>query len=214
MPETLVPTPDGRRLPRRFADFATFGEALDYAAQGVRGLNFHDPRGTLMRAYPFAELRHDAIAIAHRLIAARRQAGRPDRAGRRDRPRIRRAVLRRDLCRRLAGAAAAADQLRRQAKLYRPARGRSSKAPTPSMLLYPAELADMAGAAAEAAACKGLDWETSPRRRARRRRRCPTAEPGRHRLSAIFERLDPLPARRRHHPSRAAQQPRRARPSA
>jgi len=46
------------------------GEALDYAASGVRGLNFHDARGTLTRAYPFAELRRDALAMAYRLIAA------------------------------------------------------------------------------------------------------------------------------------------------
>ena len=50
--ETLVPTPNEDVLPRRYADFATFGEALDYAASGSRGLNFHDPRGTLVRPYP------------------------------------------------------------------------------------------------------------------------------------------------------------------
>ncbi|WP_203310627.1 fatty acyl-AMP ligase [Sphingomonas beigongshangi] len=67
---TSTPTPTLDELPRRFADFTTLGEALDYAAQGRRGLNFHDARGTLARAYPFAELRDDAIAMAHRLIAA------------------------------------------------------------------------------------------------------------------------------------------------
>src|SRR3546814_17053428 len=46
------------------------GEALDDAARGRRGLNFHDARGTLRRAYPFSELRADAIGMAHRLIAA------------------------------------------------------------------------------------------------------------------------------------------------
>ncbi|MCP3734875.1 fatty acyl-AMP ligase [Sphingomonas sp. RP10(2022)] len=65
-----TPTPTLDALPRRYADFATLGEALDYAATGVRGLNFHDARGTLARAYPFAELRDDAVAMAHRLIAA------------------------------------------------------------------------------------------------------------------------------------------------
>ena len=65
-----APTPTLDALPRRFADFATLGEALDYAATGVRGLNFHDTRGTLARPYPFAELRSDAIAAAYRLIAA------------------------------------------------------------------------------------------------------------------------------------------------
>ena len=65
-----APTPTLDALPRRYADFATLGEALDYAASGSRGLNFHDARGTLARAYPFAELREDAIAAAYRLIAA------------------------------------------------------------------------------------------------------------------------------------------------
>ncbi|MGN6279994.1 MAG: AMP-binding protein, partial [Sphingomonas sp.] len=67
---TIAPTPTEDALPRRFSDFATLGEALDYAASGVRGLNFHDPRGCLLRAYPFAELRQDALATAYRLIAA------------------------------------------------------------------------------------------------------------------------------------------------
>ncbi len=65
----LVPTPNEDDLPRRFSNFATFGDALDYAAQGQRGMNFHDPRGTLKRVYPYRELRDDALAMAHRLIA-------------------------------------------------------------------------------------------------------------------------------------------------
>ncbi|WP_374127708.1 MULTISPECIES: fatty acyl-AMP ligase [unclassified Sphingomonas] len=64
-----MPTPTHDDLPRRFADFETLGEALDYAAAGVRGLNFHDARGNLARAYPFAELRTDALDTALRLIA-------------------------------------------------------------------------------------------------------------------------------------------------
>jgi fatty-acyl-CoA synthase len=70
VPETLLPTPTADELPRRFADFDTLGDALDYAARGVRGLNFHDPRGVLVRAYPYSELRSDALAAAWRLIAA------------------------------------------------------------------------------------------------------------------------------------------------
>lgn len=65
-----VPTPTDDSHPRRLADFATLGEALDYAAEGVRGLNFHDARGNLTRPYSFAELRRDAKAQAYRLIAA------------------------------------------------------------------------------------------------------------------------------------------------
>src|SRR3546814_14748705 len=48
-PDGLVPTPTECAQPRRFSDFATVGEALDYAAQGSRGLNFHDPRGHLVQ---------------------------------------------------------------------------------------------------------------------------------------------------------------------
>jgi len=71
----LTSTPSDDGLPRRYADFATLGEALDYAARGGRGLNFHDPRGNLVRPYPFAELRDDAIGIADRLIARGMQPG-------------------------------------------------------------------------------------------------------------------------------------------
>src|SRR5688572_19899918 len=66
-PEGYTPTLD--RLERRIADFATLGEALDYAAKGNRGMNFHDARGTLVRAYPYSELRDDALAHARRFIA-------------------------------------------------------------------------------------------------------------------------------------------------
>ena len=65
-PPGATPTVDG--LVRRLADFATLGDALDYAARGRRGLNFHDARGTLTRAYPFAELRTDSLVMAQRLI--------------------------------------------------------------------------------------------------------------------------------------------------
>ncbi len=65
----LAPTPTDDALPRRFADFASMGDALDYAARGRRGLNFHDPRGTLVRAYSYADLRTDAHACAARLMA-------------------------------------------------------------------------------------------------------------------------------------------------
>ncbi len=69
---TLSPpgyTPTLDRLKRRIADFATLGEALDYAAKGNRGMNFHDARGTLIRSYPYSELRQDALAHANRFLA-------------------------------------------------------------------------------------------------------------------------------------------------
>jgi fatty-acyl-CoA synthase len=64
-----MPTPTLDSLPRRFSDFATLGAALDYAADGARGLNFHDMRGNLARAYSFSEMRKDALAMAYRLIS-------------------------------------------------------------------------------------------------------------------------------------------------
>ena len=62
-------TPTLDILDRRIADFDTLGEALDYAARGHRGMNFHDARGTLLRAYPYSELREDALAHARRFMA-------------------------------------------------------------------------------------------------------------------------------------------------
>src|SRR6185295_10136627 len=67
--EALQPTPTDDELPRRYADFATMTEALDYVAQGKKGMNFHDARANLARVYPYAELREDAIRVAHRLKA-------------------------------------------------------------------------------------------------------------------------------------------------
>ncbi|HVL79833.1 MAG TPA: fatty acyl-AMP ligase [Sphingomicrobium sp.] len=73
-PETCALAPPGATatlddLPRRLADFATLGEALDYAARGRRGMNFHDARGNLACAYSFADLREDSLANAQRFIA-------------------------------------------------------------------------------------------------------------------------------------------------
>jgi fatty-acyl-CoA synthase len=69
-PELTPPgaTPTLDDLPRILAEFETIGEALDYAAKGRRGLNFHDARGSLTRAYPYSELRDDALVQARRLI--------------------------------------------------------------------------------------------------------------------------------------------------
>lgn len=54
MADSLKPTPIHDDLPKRFADCDTLGQALDYAAKGERGFNFHDARGNLIRPYPFA----------------------------------------------------------------------------------------------------------------------------------------------------------------
>jgi fatty-acyl-CoA synthase len=66
-PFGATPTLDSH--PRRVSDFATLGEALDYAAGGERGMNFHDARGTLLRAYTYTELRRDALDYAARFVA-------------------------------------------------------------------------------------------------------------------------------------------------
>ncbi len=65
----LTPTPNDCDLPRRGSDFATFNEAIDYAARSDKGLNFHDMRGTLERVYPYAQMREDALEAAYRLVA-------------------------------------------------------------------------------------------------------------------------------------------------
>jgi fatty-acyl-CoA synthase len=159
VPETLVPTPTADVLPRRFADFATLGEALDYAAQGVRGLNFHDPRGVLVRAYTFAELRRDALAAAWRLIAA----------GVKPKDRIALVAETGPEFAALFFGAVYAGAWPVPLPLPTSFGGRDSyidqlqvqlESSDPTHLFYPAELSSMAGAAAEAVGVKGLDWES------------------------------------------------------
>ncbi|MFT4026781.1 MAG: fatty acyl-AMP ligase [Novosphingobium sp.] len=156
---TLTPTPNEDPHPRRYSDFATFGEALDYAAKGVRGLNFHDPRGTLTRVYPFSELREDALAAARRLIA------------RGIRPGDRVALVAEtgpDFAALFCGAVYAGawpvplplptsfgakdsyiDQLAVQLA-----------SSDPCVLFYPGEIESMAGAAAARQGCDGVSWES------------------------------------------------------
>ena len=71
----LAPTPTFDALPYRRADFGTLGEALDYAARGEKGFNFHNARADLVRAYSYAELARDARARALRLMADGVQPG-------------------------------------------------------------------------------------------------------------------------------------------
>ena len=65
----LTPTPTRNTLPLRFADFDTLTDALDYAALGSTGCNFHDARGELTLALAFADLRRDALDLARRFGA-------------------------------------------------------------------------------------------------------------------------------------------------
>ncbi len=73
----LTPTPNDCELPRIRAQFATFNDAIDYAARSRKGLNFHDMRGELACVYPYSQMREDAQAMARRLVAA--GIGREDR---------------------------------------------------------------------------------------------------------------------------------------
>ncbi|PTQ09441.1 acyl-CoA synthetase [Sphingomonas oleivorans] len=152
-------TPTLDTLPRRFSDFETVGEALDYAAMGVRGLNFHDARGTLVRAYPFAELRTDALANADRLIARGVVPG--DRIALIAETGAEFAALffgviyagawpvPLPLPTSFGGREAYIDQLAVQLA-----------SSDPKMLFYPGEIAQMAGAAASAKGIEGIEWET------------------------------------------------------
>jgi len=153
----LAATPTDDDLPRRFADFATLGDALDYAARGVRGLNFHDARGSLVRPYPFSELRRDALAQARRLVAAGIQPG--DRIALIAETGTEFASLffgtvyagawpvPLPLPTSFGGAQSYIDQLRVQLTSC-----------DPVMLIYPAELGAMCGEAARIVGVDGVDW--------------------------------------------------------
>ena len=73
----VTPTAPNRAIRR--ADFATLTEALDFAASGETGLNFHDLRGKLVLALPYAALRAEALEVARGLLASGLQPG--DRVG-------------------------------------------------------------------------------------------------------------------------------------
>jgi fatty-acyl-CoA synthase len=63
------PTPLESGIPENRGHFPTLCEALDYAAKGRTGANFYDARASLIRPYPWAELRSDALGVARRLVA-------------------------------------------------------------------------------------------------------------------------------------------------
>ncbi|MBC7160222.1 MAG: fatty acyl-AMP ligase [Porphyrobacter sp.] len=155
----LIPTPNDCPLPRRRADFATFAEAIDYAARSRKGLNFHDARGVLSRVYRYSEMREDALAMARRLVAA--GVAKNDRVALIADTAPEFAALfcaavyagawpvplplpttfggRENYIEQLAGQLASAD---------------------PAILLYPPELADMAAAAAARQGCDAADWDS------------------------------------------------------
>ena len=73
----------------------------------------------------------------------------------------------------------------------------------PALFLFPEELADFGQGAADSAGARSRTWESLAEVEPADGE-LPTADRRRYRLSPIFERLDPLPARRRGHSPRAA----------
>lgn len=161
----LTPTPNDCDLPRIRAQFATFNEAIDYAARSKKGMNFHDMRGQLLRVYPYSEMRADGIEMARRLVAAGIQ------------PEDRVALIAEtgaDFAAAFCGCVYAGawpvplplpttfggkesyiDQLAVQLS-----------SSDPRMLLYPAEIGEMAGAAAQRQGCTGTSYEDFVQREA------------------------------------------------
>jgi fatty-acyl-CoA synthase len=64
----IFPTPTRHQLPFRAADFNTLTEALDYAARGDTGFNFHSGRKGIYAALPYRVLREQAIELAKKLL--------------------------------------------------------------------------------------------------------------------------------------------------
>lgn len=62
------PTPTSSGLKRRFGDFSTLPEALDYAAQGQSGINFYSAKGVLLESLPYSKLRLQALEVARKLL--------------------------------------------------------------------------------------------------------------------------------------------------
>ena len=155
---TPMPTPNDCDLPRRRSDFATFAEAIDYAARSEKGLNFHDMRGTLERVYPYSEMRADAMKAARQFAAMGIAKG--DRVA-------------------LVAETGAEFAALFCGCIYAGAWPVPLPLPTgfggkegyieqlsvqldsgdPKILIYPAEIAEMAGAAAERQGCEGQSWE-------------------------------------------------------
>src|SRR3954464_5196496 len=156
-PPGATPTID--TLPRRLADFGTVGEALDYAAQGRRGLNFHDARGSLTRAYTFTELREDALSHAQRFIRLGIKPGDRIAMVAETGPEFASCFFGAvyagawpvplPLPTSFGGRGAYVEQL-----------GVPLKSADPTLFLYPANLADFAKAAAGRAGVRSRDWES------------------------------------------------------
>ncbi|GHF25263.1 acyl-CoA synthetase [Kordiimonas sediminis] len=65
---SVTPTLDST-LPRRYSDFDTLVDALEYAARGIRGANFYNARGDLVESLTWKEVRERAVVIGRKLVA-------------------------------------------------------------------------------------------------------------------------------------------------
>ncbi|NKI36002.1 fatty acyl-AMP ligase [Wenzhouxiangella sp. XN79A] len=65
----MKPTPTQNSLPLKTSGYRSLAEALDYAAQGTTGCNFHNGRGQLTSVLTYGELRERARETALRLTA-------------------------------------------------------------------------------------------------------------------------------------------------
>ena len=163
--KTLKPTPIDCPLPRRRSDFATFADAIDYAARSEKGMNFHDMRGTLERVYTYREMREDALMMARRLTAA--GIGKEDRVAL-----IAETVpdftalfcacvyvgawpVPLPLPTTFGGKGSYVEQL-----------GIQLSSSDPAYLFYPPEIAEMAEEAVAKQGCKGADWKSFAEREA------------------------------------------------
>ncbi|TRD10968.1 fatty acyl-AMP ligase [Erythrobacter insulae] len=161
----LKPTPNDCELPRLRAQFATFNEAIDYAARSKKGLNFHDMRGQLERVYPYSEMRGDARVMARRLIAAGIK------------PQDRVALIAETSAEFAALFCACIYTGAWPVPLPLPTTfgGKDNyidqlaiqlQSSDPVILLYPPEIGEMAAAAADRQGCAGEDWDTFAQREA------------------------------------------------
>ncbi len=155
----LIPTPNDCDLQRRRADFTTFTEAVEYAARSEKGLNFHDMRGGLTRVYRYDDMREDALGMARRLVAAGMGKGGRVALIAETGPEF--AAL-------FCGAVYAGAW---PVPLPLPTTfgGKESyieqlavqlESSDPKALIYPAEIAEMAQAAAAKQGCEAIDWES------------------------------------------------------
>ena len=161
----LTPTPNDCDVPRRRSDFATFAEAIDYAARSAKGLNFHDMRGALERVYPYADLREDALAHARRMVGAGYEKGARIALVAETSPEfvalfcgcIYAGVwpVPLPLPTTFGGKDSYVDQLAVQLA-----------SSDPALLIYPPEISEMAHAAAERQGCEGQDWDSFAEREA------------------------------------------------